>query len=52
MFVGNSLNLGVFTSDGDIKRADAKGQIEKYFNNQISQLLNALSGNSKKGENW
>jgi hypothetical protein len=44
--------LGIFTSDGDLKRADAKAQIEKYFNNQINQLVSALSGNSKKADNW
>ena len=52
MVVGNSMNLGIFTSDGDLKRADAKAQIEKYFNNQISQLVYALSGNSKIADNW
>ena len=52
LVVGNSRNLGVFTCKGNLKRADAKAQIEQYFNNQISQLVSALSGDSKKVDNW
>lgn len=52
LLIGNMMSLGIYNKKGDLKRADAKIQIENFFNIQVNQLSIALNENNKKTDNW
>ncbi len=52
LLVGNMMSLGIYNKKGDLKKADAKIQIENFFNVQVNQLSIALNENNKKTDNW
>ncbi|HEY5592352.1 MAG TPA: DUF4468 domain-containing protein [Paludibacter sp.] len=52
LFIGNMMSLGIYNKKGDLKIADAKIQIENFFNIQVNQLSNDLNENNKQADNW
>lgn len=52
LLIGNMMSLGIYNKKGDLKRGDAKIQIENFFNTQVSQLSIDLNENNKKADNW
>ena len=52
LIIGNMMSLGIYNKKGDLKIADAKIQIENFFNIQVNQLSIDLLENNKKTDNW
>lgn len=42
----------IYNKSGDLKRKETKDDIEKYFNNNIKNIFDFLSGKTKTNDGW
>lgn len=53
LFTGGAFSgYPIYNKSGELKREETKEDIEKYFNNNIKNIFDYISGKSKASEGW